>query len=106
MSQMLPIPNIANKTFPEARRFMEKGTHLKLYKFSPDDYRECAAIWSGAAPDKYTEGVGGSSTLEFVDAPPSGGNLANLTGIASSFAPNYAPEEIFEIASKLYKKAT
>jgi Mn-containing catalase len=29
----------------------------------------------------------------------------NLAGIASSFAPNYAPEEIIEIAQKLYKKA-
>jgi len=28
-----------------------------------------------------------------------------LAGIASSFAPNYAPEEIFEIATKLYQKA-
>jgi Mn-containing catalase len=43
--------------------------------------------------------------LEFVDAPPTGGDLVNLAGIASSFAPNYAPEEIFEIANKLYQKA-
>lgn len=105
MSKMLPIPNIANKTFPEARQFMDRGIHLKLYKFSPDDYKECAGIWNGQAPDAYTEGLGGSSNLEFVDAPPSGGNLANLAGIASSFAPNYAPEEIFEIANKLYQKA-
>lgn len=105
MSKMLPIPNIANKTFPEARKFMEASLHLKLYRFSPDDYRECASIWSGTAPDEYVEGVGGSNNLEFVDAPPSGGNLANLAGIASSFAPNYAPEEIFEIANKLYAKA-
>lgn len=104
MSKMLPIPNIANKAFPEARRFMEKGLHLKLYKFSPDDYRECSTIWSGTVPEEYSEGIAGN-TLEFVDAPPSGGNLANLAGIASSFAPNYAPEEIFEIANKLYSKA-
>jgi Mn-containing catalase len=39
MAKMLPIPNIANKTFPEARKFMEQGSHLKLYRFSPDDYR-------------------------------------------------------------------
>jgi Mn-containing catalase len=105
MAKMLPIPNIANKTFPEARKFMDQGSHLKLYRFSPDDYKECSAIWSGQAPEAYTEGLGGSSNLEFVDAPPSGGNLANLAGIASSFAPNYAPEEIFEIANKLYQKA-
>lgn len=104
MAKMLPIPNIANKTFPEARRFMEKGLHLKLYRFSPDDYKECSTIWNGTVPDEYSEGIAGN-TLEFVDAPPSGGNLANLAGIASSFAPNYAPEEIFEIANQLYSKA-
>jgi len=31
--------------------------------------------------------------------------LAHLAGIASSFAPDYEPEEIMEIANKLYKKA-
>lgn len=105
MSKMLPIPNIANKTFPEARRFMEQGSHLQLYRFSPNDYKEASTIWNGPAPDAYVEGLGGKTQLEFVDAPPSGGNLANLAGIASSFAPNYAPEEIFEIAGQLYKKA-
>jgi Mn-containing catalase len=105
MSKMLPIPNIGNATFPEARRFMEQGSHLKLYRFSPEDYREAASLWNGTAPAGYTEGLGGGDQLEFVDAPPSGGDLANLAGLASSFAPNYAPEEIFEIANKLYKKA-
>lgn len=105
MSKMLPIPNIGNAMFPEARRFMEGGLHLKLYRFSPEDYRESASIWTGTAPKAYTEGLGGSDQLEFVDAPPTGGNLANLAGIASSFAPNYAPEEILEIATKLYQKA-
>lgn len=105
MSKMLPIPNIGNKTFPETRRIMEMGLHLKLYRFSPSDYGESAAIWNGQAPTAYTEGLGGSDELEFIDAPPDGGRLADLAGIASSFAPNYAPEEIMEIANKLYQKA-
>jgi len=99
MSKTLPVPNIGNAVFPEARRFMEQGSHLKLYRFSPEDYREAASIWRGTAPQNYSEGLGGTDPLEFVDAPPSGGNLAHLAGIASSFAPNYAPEEIFEIAT-------
>lgn len=105
MSDMLPIPNIGNAHFPEARKFMEQGVHLKLYRFSPDDFQEAATIWSGTASKAYTEGLGNSDKLEFVDAPPSGGNLAHLAGIASSFAPDYEPEEIIEIANKLYKKA-
>jgi len=105
MKKMLPIPNIGNANFPEARKFMEKGIHMQLYRFSPNDYKECASIWNGSAPAEYTENIGGKTELEFADAPPSGGDLANLAGIASSFAPNYAPEEIFEIANKLYAKA-
>jgi Mn-containing catalase len=54
-----------------ARRFMEQGSHLKLYRFSPEDYREAGSIWSGAAPKAYAEGLGGSDQLEFVDAPRS-----------------------------------
>ncbi|HLS27740.1 MAG TPA: manganese catalase family protein [Opitutales bacterium] len=105
MSQMLPIPKIGNATCPEARKFMEGGLHLKLYRLSPNDYREAGTIWSGEAPKEYTEGYSDGAQLEFVDAPPSGGDLAHLAGIASSFAPEYAPEEIMEIANKLYKKA-
>lgn len=105
MSKMLPIPNVKNQLFPEARRFMEGDLHLKLYRFSPDDYRECAGLWNGTAPAAYTEGLGSTDQFQFIDAPPCGGDLAHLAGIASSFAPNYAPEEIFEIAQKLYDKA-
>lgn len=104
MSDMLPIPNIGTKTFPEARKFMETGAHLKLYRFSPNDYKEAGVFWQGPAPAAYHEGVGGTE-FEFVDAPPAGGNLVDLAGIASSFAPNYAPEEIMEMANQLYKKA-
>ena len=43
--------------------------------------------------------------LEVVDGHPEGGKIAELTGIASAFAPDYAPEEMFEIAKKLYKKS-
>jgi Mn-containing catalase len=70
-----------------------------LYRFSPDDYKQIAAIWEGTHPQD-------GQPLQVVDGPPEGGNLAELTGIASSFAPDYAPEEIFEIATKLYKKAS
>ncbi|WP_106380764.1 manganese catalase family protein [Abditibacterium utsteinense] len=105
MSKMLPIPNIGNATFPEARKIMEQNSHLKLYSFSPNDYKDCGVIWNGEAPEAYHENIGTQRTFEFVDAAPGGGDLADLAGIASSFAPNYAPEEIMEIATKLYMKA-
>ncbi len=33
------------------------------------------------------------------------GKMPELLGNYGAFAPDYAPEEIFEIASKLYKKS-
>ena len=44
-------------------------------------------------------------TLEVVDGPPTGGKIPELEGTPSAFAPDYAPEEMFEIATKLYKKS-
>jgi len=99
MKKMLPIPNIPNSHFAEARKFEERGVHRALYRFSPDDYKQIAAIWEGTHPQD-------GQPLQVVDGPPQGGDLAELAGIASSFAPEYAPEEIFEIAGKLYNKAS
>jgi Mn-containing catalase len=98
MKKMLPIPNIENVALPESRPFEDKGLHRKLYRFSPDDYKEVAGVWQGVALD-------GSGPLEVVDGPPEGGDLAQLDGAAHAFIPDYQPEEIFEIATKLYYKA-
>ncbi len=98
MSKMLPIPRIENVQLPESRPFEEQGLHRKLYRFSPNDYREIAAIWKGTALDE-------SGPLEVVDGPPQGGNLAQLDDISDAFIPEYHPEEIYDMAQKLYKKA-
>ena len=104
MKKMLPIPNIKNSEFPEARKFMEDNMHLKMYKFTQQDITEATAFWSGEAPDAYTEGYG--KHFEFVDTPPEGGaDMSELQGIASAFTPDYQPEEIMEMANKLYDKA-
>ena len=42
--------------------------------------------------------------LEVVHGHPEGGKIPELEGASSAFTPEYAPEEIFEIASKLYNK--
>jgi len=68
IKKMLPIPKIENVALPESRPFEDKGFHRKLYRFSPDDYKEVAAIWHGQALD-------GSGPLEVVDGPPEGRRL-------------------------------
>jgi len=98
ISKMLPIPKIENSVFPEARKFEERGFHRKLYRFSPDDYRQISKIWTGASPD-------GSGRLEVVDGPPEGGELIDMPAISEEFAPEYHPGELYEIAKKLYSQA-
>jgi len=99
MKKMLPIPKIENVALPESRPFEARGFHRKLYRFSPDDYKDVAAVWHGQALD-------GSGPLEVVDGPPQGGDLARLDGAADAFTPEYHPEEIFEMAQKLYQRAS
>jgi len=98
LTKMLPIPKIGNEIFPEAKKYMDISSHTKLYRFSPDDYRDIGQIWEGPVPD------GGNA--EIVDAPPqTAGDHVELAGIGSAFAPEYHPEEVFEMAQKLYKAA-
>ena len=99
MNDMLPIPKIGNEVFPEAKKYMDQAIHTKLYRMSPTDYRRVGEIWNGPHPD------GGECV--FLDGPPTEnvGNHVDLAGISSAFAPEYHPQEIFEMAQKLYSKA-
>jgi len=99
MNDMLPLPKIGNEIFPEAKKYMDGGIHTKLYRMSPADYNNIGAIWNGPHPD------GGECVV--TDGPPmeTAGNHVELAGIGSAFAPDYQPEEVFEMAQKLYKKA-
>src|SRR5687767_4949216 len=51
VGKLLPIPDISNKQFPEARKLEEKGLHQILYRFSPDDYRRIGEVWNGTHPE-------------------------------------------------------
>jgi Mn-containing catalase len=51
IGKILPIPDVSNKKFPEARVHEEKGLHRILYQFSPQDYRQAGAVWSGNHPE-------------------------------------------------------
>ncbi|MFD2934096.1 manganese catalase family protein [Spirosoma flavum] len=51
VTKLLPIPNLSNNAFPEARKFMEQKLHLSLYTFSQDDYKQSGLIWNGPHPD-------------------------------------------------------
>jgi Mn-containing catalase len=100
IEKMLPTPNIDLSRIPESQKYLQEGSHRRLYRFSPDDYREAAGVWSN---DEVALPGDPPGQLEVVDGPPEGGKIPELDGNYGAFAPNYAPEEMFEIASKLYK---
>ena len=49
VGKLLPIPDISNKRFPEAKKHEAKGLHQVMYRMSPDDYREMSAHLARAA---------------------------------------------------------
>ncbi len=94
ITKMLPIPNIENAKFPEARKYESQGVHRVLYRFSPEDYKDIARIWRGPAPT-------GDGELQVVDGPPAGGPIPVLPEVPEEFAPGLDPAEIAELAKKL-----
>ncbi|MBB1492234.1 MULTISPECIES: manganese catalase family protein [unclassified Paracoccus (in: a-proteobacteria)] len=98
--KMLPTPNIPTDKVPEARKYLQAGAHRRLYTFSPGDYAAIAGVWNGEALPDDPPGP-----LEVIEGMPEGGKIHQLTGVPSAFTPDYAPEEMFEIAEKLTKAA-
>ncbi|MEZ2410699.1 manganese catalase family protein [Bosea sp. RCC_152_1] len=100
ITKMLPTPNINLDKIPECQKYLQEGSHRRLYTFSPNDYKEMAGIWGNGEMALPGDPPG---ELEVVDGMPEGGKIHQLTGVPSAFTPDYAPEEMFEIATKLYK---
>jgi manganese catalase len=98
LTKLFPTPRIPTEKIPECRPYIEKGEHLKLYRFSPDDYREIVAVFNGPHPETGEE-------LVVADGPPEGELPNDLPSQPAVFAPDYAPEEIAEIAEKLRQSA-
>lgn len=100
IEKMLPTPNINLDKIPECQKYLQEGSHRRLYTFSPGDYTEMAGIWGNGEMALPGDPPG---ELEVVEGMPEGGKIHQLTGVPSAFTPDYAPEEMFEIATKLYK---
>ena len=97
---MLPTPNINLSRIPECQKYLDEGSHRRLYTWSPKDYKAMGGLWGNGEQALPGDPPG---ELEVVDGLPEGGKIHDLTGVASAFTPDYAPEEMFEIATKLYK---
>jgi Mn-containing catalase len=101
IEQMLPTPNIPSDRIPECQKYLQEGAHRRLYTFSTGDYEAIRGVWEGemALP------ADPPGELVVVEGMPDGGKIHDLTGMPSAFSPDYAPEEMFEIAERLTKAA-
>jgi Mn-containing catalase len=98
LSKLFPAPRIATDKIPECKPHIARGDHLRLYRFSPKDYLELAAVFNGPHPET-------GEDLVVVDEAPEGAPANDLPAQPAVFAPDYAPDEIREIAQMLRKKA-
>lgn len=71
VTKLVPVPELSNKAFPEAKKLEEGKQHLKLYTFSPNDYRRAGEVWNGFHPED-------GQPLEVVYGAPEGFAIPNL----------------------------
>jgi Mn-containing catalase len=94
VTKLLPVPEIDSDKFPDARKYMDRGLHRILYRFSPEDYRQIGEIWNGISAIDGTE-------REVDDGIPEGGEVPDLSPAPPLYAPNVDAEDIEEIAKRL-----
>jgi Mn-containing catalase len=99
LMKMFPTPRIPTDKIPESRPHIEKGEHTKLYRFSQEDFQEVVAVWNGEHPET------GDELVVAAVPHPVGAPAHDLPPQPAVFAPDYAFEEIAEIAQKLRKQA-
>jgi Mn-containing catalase len=98
LTKTFPAPRIPTDKIPECKPHLDAGSHKTLYRFSPDDYKEVVAVFKGPHPETGDE-------LVVEDGPPPGFEPQDLPAQEEVFAPDYAPDDIAEIAQKLRKEA-
>jgi Mn-containing catalase len=94
VTKLLPVPEISSLNFPHAKKFMDKGYHKFLYRFSPDDYKQIGEIWNGLQAETGEE-------REVVDGPPEGGEVPDLTPMPEVYTPGVNQEDINELAQRM-----
>jgi Mn-containing catalase len=95
LMKLFPSPRIPTDKIPECRPHLDRGEHLKLYRFSPDDFREISAVFNGPHPET------GEDLVVAEETHPAGAPAHDLPPQEAVFAPGPDPEEISQIAAKL-----
>jgi Mn-containing catalase len=74
-----PTPRIPTGKIPECQPHIDRGDHLRLYRFSDEDYHELGAVFNGPNPET-------GEPLEIVDGPPEGAPAPDLPPQPAVFA--------------------
>ncbi len=99
LTKTFPAPRIPTSKIPECKPHLDVGSDRTLYRFSPEDYREVVAVFKGPHPET-------GEDLQVAEQPMLEGSPAqDLPPEPDVFAPDYAPEEIAEIAQRLRQEA-
>ncbi|MCW3010375.1 MAG: manganese catalase family protein [Solirubrobacterales bacterium] len=98
MSKLFPSPSIPTDKIPECQPYIKRGEHTKLYRFSPTDYHEMAAVWNGNHPET-------GDPLAVVDTPPEGFIPNDLPAATAVTTPDWNPDDIAEISQRLREAA-
>ncbi|GJG86960.1 manganese catalase [Gemmatimonadetes bacterium T265] len=98
VGKLLPIPDLSNKKFDEAKKLEDEGLHLKLYRNSPNDYTRIDEIWNGAHPED-------GKTLVVEQGPPEGYDPPDLDiepQLVAPAGPDIDPQMFADTAKKLF----
>ncbi len=94
IAKMLNIPAIDLAEIPEAKQWMDKGEHTRLYRMSPKDYQDMGVIWNGTHPEDGAE-------LSVSEDYSHGGAIDPGEPEPQVYAPGYHPDELVAIAQRL-----
>lgn len=97
VTKLVPIPDLSNKAFPEAKQHEDKGLHLKLFTFSPEDYQTAGLVFNGPHPED-------GQPLEVVFGSPEGFRPPDLEEEPQLNAPgadDFDPQMFQDIAKKM-----
>ncbi|MCY7351584.1 MAG: manganese catalase family protein [Cytophagaceae bacterium] len=100
VTKLMPIPDLSNDAFPEAKKFMNDKLHLKMFTFSQNDYQQAGLIWNGSHPED-------GQPLEFINGSPEGFTPPDLDEEPQLNAPGedgIDPEMFTDIARKMGMK--
>ena len=97
----LPIPKTDAERFPEVKKLLDQGLHLKQYTFSADNLSEAGKIYQGSAP---ASADGGTLSTEQM---PEGAPMDIAVERPEEFAPGLDPDllKLVQATAELELKA-